>query len=106
MYSMCIRKMMFVFKLFIIPDETTVIIAVKAWFPLSQLQPRLQPISSQNKAIGVKETAQPYNCFVFVSWSWRLPCNGNQALSQLRPRQRPISSQDKAISVKDDCSTL
>ena len=26
-------------------------------------------------------TAQLYNCFVFVSWSWRLRCNGNQALS-------------------------
>ena len=25
-------------------------------------------------------TAQPCNRFVFVSWSWRLPCNGNQAL--------------------------
>ena len=25
-------------------------------------------------------TAQPYNRFVFVSWSWHLPCNGNQAL--------------------------
>ena len=28
-------------------------------------------------------TAQPYNRFVFVSWSWRLPCNGNQALACL-----------------------
>ena len=25
-------------------------------------------------------TAQPYNRFVFVSWSWHLSCNGNQAL--------------------------
>ena len=27
--------------------------------------------------------AQPYNRFVFVSWSWRLPCNGNQALESM-----------------------
>ena len=27
-------------------------------------------------------TAQPYNRFVSVSWSWRLPCNGNQALGR------------------------
>ena len=37
-----------------------------------------EPISSQNKAIRVKETAQPYNRFSFVLWSWYLPCNGNQ----------------------------
>ena len=24
--------------------------------------------------------AEPYNRFVFVSWSWHLSCNGNQAL--------------------------
>ena len=28
-------------------------------------------------------TAQPYNRIVFVSWSWRLPCNGNQALASI-----------------------
>ena len=28
-------------------------------------------------------TAQPYNRFVFVSWSWHLRCNGNQALEHL-----------------------
>ena len=27
----------------------------KAWFPLSQLRPRQRPISSQNKAISVKD---------------------------------------------------
>ena len=27
-------------------------------------------------------TAQPYNRFVFVSWSWSLPCNGNQVLAE------------------------
>ena len=27
-------------------------------------------------------TAQPYNRFVFVSWSWHLPGNGNQALGE------------------------
>ena len=27
----------------------------KTWFPLSQLPPRQRPISSQNKAIGVKD---------------------------------------------------
>ena len=25
-------------------------------------------------------TAQPYNRFVFVSWSWHSSCNGNQAI--------------------------
>ena len=30
-------------------------IAVKAWFPLSQLRPRQRPISSQNKVISVKD---------------------------------------------------
>ena len=29
--------------------------ALKAWFPLSKLRPRQRPISSQNKAISVKD---------------------------------------------------
>ena len=45
----------------------------KAWFPLIQLRPQ-RPISRKYKAISVKD-----DCFVFVSWSWHLPCNGNQA---------------------------
>ena len=28
---------------------------LKAWFPLSQLRPRQRPISSQNKAISMKD---------------------------------------------------
>ena len=28
---------------------------IKAWFPLNRLRPRQQPISSQNKAISVKD---------------------------------------------------
>ena len=47
---------------------------------LSQVRPRQRPISSQNKAIGVKDDCSTFNRFVFVSWSWHLSCNGNQAL--------------------------
>ena len=45
------------------------------WFPLSQLRPRQRPVLSQNKAISMKNDCswQPYNCFVFVLWSWHLP---------------------------------
>ena len=31
------------------------------------------------KRLRRRMTAQPYNRFVFVSWSWCLPYNGNQA---------------------------
>ena len=58
-----------------------------AWFPLSQLRPRQRPISSQNKAIGVKDDYSTFNRFVFVSWSWYLSCNGNQALER---NQKPM----------------
>ena len=34
----------------------------------------------KTKRLAWRMTAQPYNRFVFVSWSWRLPCHGNQAL--------------------------
>ena len=33
----------------------------------------------KTKRLARRMTAQAYNRFVFVSWSWRLPCNGNQA---------------------------
>ena len=36
-------------------DDMPHLVAIKAWFPLSQLQPRQRPISSQNKAISVKD---------------------------------------------------
>ena len=36
----------------------------------------------KTKRLAWRMTAQPYNRFVFVSWSWHLPCNGNQALQQ------------------------
>ena len=59
---------------------TAILSIGKTWFPLTQLRSQQLPISSQNKAISVKDdSAQPYNRFVFVSWSWRLPCDGNQA---------------------------
>ena len=35
--------------------HTAALIESKAWFPLSQLRPRQRPISSQNKAISVKD---------------------------------------------------
>ena len=34
-----------------------------AWFPLSQLRPRQQPISSQNKAISLKDDCLTFNRF-------------------------------------------
>ena len=33
----------------------------------------------KTKRLARRMTAQLYNRFVFVSWSWHLPCNGNQA---------------------------
>ena len=56
-------------------------IAVLSLVPLSQLRRRQRPISSQikTKRLALRMTAQPYNRFAFVSWSWRLSCNGNQA---------------------------
>ena len=37
----------------------------------------------KTKRLGLSMTAQPYNHFVFVSWSWHLLCNGNQALGHM-----------------------
>ena len=36
-------------------SEESNLVDDKAWFPLSQLRPRQRPISSQNKAISVKD---------------------------------------------------
>ena len=55
----------------------------KVWFPLSQLRPRQRPIQSENKAISVKDDCSIFNRFVFVSWSWHLPCDGNRALGNI-----------------------
>ena len=40
----------------------------------------------KTKRLAWRMTAQPYNRFVFVSWSWRVPCNGNQAIKRKMPR--------------------
>ena len=53
---------------------------LKAWFPLSQLRPDNDQFRVKTKRLAWKMTAQPYNRFVFVSWSWHLSCNVNQAL--------------------------
>ena len=37
--------------------------------PISQLRPRQGPITSQNKAISMKDDCSTFNRFVFVSWS-------------------------------------
>ena len=37
----------------------------------------------KTKRLARRMTAQPYNRFAFVSWSWHLPCNGKQALHSL-----------------------
>ena len=71
-------------KWIVAPSVRVIIKICIPWFPLSQLRPPQRPISSQNKAISAKDAAQPYNRFVFVSWSWRLPFNGNQALKAPR----------------------
>ena len=39
---------------------------------------------AKTKRLLLRMTAQSYNRFVFVSWSWYLPCNGNQALEENR----------------------
>ena len=38
-------------------------------------------VESKTKRLARRMTAQPCNRFVFVSWSWCLLCNGNQAIA-------------------------
>ena len=49
-----------------------------AWFPPSQLEHNNDQIQVKTKQLAWRMTAQPYNQFVFMLWSWHLPCNGNK----------------------------
>ena len=37
-------------------------------------------------------TAQPYNRFAFVSWSWHLTCNGNQVQEHNRSENSNVAA--------------
>ena len=50
----------------------------KAWFPFRQLRPRQRPISSQNKAIGMKDDCS-------TLWSLYFQCRGRGVCCKWKP---------------------
>ena len=59
--------------------ENDMYITVKPGFHKANYNHNNDQFRVKRKRFGRRMTAQPYNRFVYVSWSWHLPCDGNQA---------------------------
>ena len=56
--------------------ESHAVIFIKLKY-LSLVEHNNDQIGVKTKQLAWRMTAQPYNGFVLMLWSWHLPCNGN-----------------------------